>query len=129
MDAANQCPKCGYSSNNMFEECPHCGIIIAKFIERDARIEEHFSRPAEFGEPQQPYAARSNKGILIITVLIALGIWLGWLRLNRSSDSDIASTTDGGHRVSEKISDGERVELAEHLAAESYTVFVFYADW
>lgn len=41
-----KCPKCDYSSDTAFEECPKCGVIIKKFIgaqkrqEKQKKIEE-----------------------------------------------------------------------------------------
>lgn len=32
MTKTNQCPKCGYSSDTGFSECPACGIIVSKFV-------------------------------------------------------------------------------------------------
>ncbi len=32
MTETNKCPKCAYSSDTCFSECPACGIIISKFV-------------------------------------------------------------------------------------------------
>ena len=40
MTNTNKCPKCDYSSDTAFEECPKCGIIINKFIGAQKRQEK-----------------------------------------------------------------------------------------
>jgi len=34
MSTTPKCPKCGYLDKTPFGECPRCGIIVAKFLER-----------------------------------------------------------------------------------------------
>ncbi|MGD1974081.1 MAG: phospholipid scramblase-related protein [Desulfobacterales bacterium] len=32
MSTSNNCPKCDFTSNSSFKECPRCGVIISRFL-------------------------------------------------------------------------------------------------
>lgn len=99
MEARNRCPRCGYSSDVAFTDCPGCAA------------EE---KPGS-GSPR-------NKITLIVLILLAVwGVWT-WI------GHDSGAGKQGG-RSGLRISAGERVDLAAHLAGGAYTVFLFYADW
>ena len=34
MTTTNTCPKCGYSANVGFSDCPSCGVIVSKFLQQ-----------------------------------------------------------------------------------------------
>lgn len=129
MEVVNVCPKCGYSAESKFIDCPKCGIIVNKYLENERRDRELSSQPVVSEEQPHQTGTGSRGSKIIITVIIALGIFWGWTRLNRNSGADLGYRSDGSYTEALKISDGERVDLKEHLADGSYTVFLFYADW
>ena len=34
MSATSNCPKCGFRANTSFKECPRCGVIISRFLNK-----------------------------------------------------------------------------------------------
>jgi uncharacterized protein YxjI len=34
MSTSPKCPKCGFTANSSFKECPQCGVIISKFLHK-----------------------------------------------------------------------------------------------
>lgn len=36
MRTTSRCPKCGFAADTPFKECPRCGVIISKFLQRAA---------------------------------------------------------------------------------------------
>ena len=34
MSTSAKCPKCGFRANSSFKECPRCGVIISKFLQK-----------------------------------------------------------------------------------------------
>lgn len=46
-----KCPACNWSSNKKFEECPHCGIIVAKFRPKKSLESK---QPAQISSATQP---------------------------------------------------------------------------
>ena len=41
MSLTNQCPKCGYTSDTGFADCPGCGVIVSKFLEIEKEQREY----------------------------------------------------------------------------------------
>ena len=41
VNTTKKCPKCGYSSDAGFKDCPSCGVIISKFLEREKEQKEY----------------------------------------------------------------------------------------
>jgi hypothetical protein len=41
MSSAKKCPKCGYTSDVGFADCPSCGVIISKFVKREKELKEY----------------------------------------------------------------------------------------
>lgn len=41
MVSTKKCPKCGYSAAGTFVDCPNCGVIISKFLERQKELNEN----------------------------------------------------------------------------------------
>ena len=41
MSTTKKCPKCGYTSVADFADCPSCGVIIIKFLEREKEQKEY----------------------------------------------------------------------------------------
>ena len=129
MDAAKECPKCGFILNRMVSDCPRCGVIIAKFLEREKRRKE-FQNNGAVPEPRplEPVTGSILKQIVIF-ILLAVGIWLGWTHLFQRSETDLVIESDGEYAAETKISNGEQVDLRKYLVPGGYTVFLFYADW
>ncbi|GBC61178.1 zinc ribbon domain-containing protein [Desulfonema ishimotonii] len=50
MQTVTRCPKCGYTSDTAFAECPRCGIIVEKFLEIQARKNENSPRSSAAGK-------------------------------------------------------------------------------
>ncbi|MFQ5901906.1 MAG: phospholipid scramblase-related protein [Thermodesulfobacteriota bacterium] len=40
------CPKCGFTSDIDFDDCPKCGVIISKFLKRERELKEFEEREA-----------------------------------------------------------------------------------
>jgi len=66
-DSALQCPKCGYQSpsQELFQECPACGIIISKYHKQTAQPSAQSPKPsvpaASASAPPAPGAAAVSK--------------------------------------------------------------------
>jgi uncharacterized protein YxjI len=41
VSTTKKCPKCGYTANTNFADCPSCGVIISKFLERVKEQKEY----------------------------------------------------------------------------------------
>jgi uncharacterized protein YxjI len=39
MDTVTSCPKCGFTSDVAFSDCPGCGVIVSKFLKRQKELE------------------------------------------------------------------------------------------
>jgi hypothetical protein len=124
METVNKCPKCGFDSQDPFVECPSCGVVIDKFLVRE-RGEFNSLSPAVESDLQPPkYGSNFPKGIIIFIVLLAFG-WWGWTQIHRKSDAILS----GIHGTADIISNGEKINIEDHVIEGGYTVFVFYADW
>jgi uncharacterized protein YxjI len=44
MSETKKCPKCGYTSDTGFADCPSCGVIISKFLEIEKKQKEYEKR-------------------------------------------------------------------------------------
>ena len=53
MSTSPKCPKCGFRANSSFNECPRCGVIISKFLQKPMRDRQVDSKDA----------ARKNSGL------------------------------------------------------------------
>ena len=82
-----QCPKCGFRQTPS-EVCKACGIVFAKFAERQADSRETAPQPVFTPEPERGPGSRSQLPTLIIAVLaIAVGLLAGKLYFGGSSPS------------------------------------------
>jgi hypothetical protein len=46
MSPSAQCPKCGFQSNASINECPRCGVIVSKYLQRKNEDNQAASREA-----------------------------------------------------------------------------------
>ncbi len=53
MSTTSNCPKCGFTANASFKECPRCGVIISRFLSKTKADKRADSRDA----------ARKNSGL------------------------------------------------------------------
>ena len=93
MTTTGNCPKCGYSSEKSFDECPTCRIIIKEFIEAQKRQEkqkkiEELER--KIVDKEKEIKRKTNRwfkkhklnkvaifsGVLVLTLLCGYGIKL-----------------------------------------------------
>jgi hypothetical protein len=125
METVNKCPKCGYDSQDPFMECPSCGVVIDKFLERERGDFDPLSPSVESDMQATKYGSRFPKGIIIFIGLLAIGGWWGWTRIHRKPDMMLSGTQG----MVEKISNGEKINIEDYVIEGGYTVFVFYADW
>ncbi|MFC1849887.1 hypothetical protein ACFL27_06725 [candidate division CSSED10-310 bacterium] len=124
MDAVNQCPKCGFSSDSDFTNCPQCGIIISKFLAIEKRRQEY---EEDYTEPEPQPAAKKPVALstkIVVVAIVTVSIWWGWKYVFHGFE---AMKSGAGNMA--LISSGEEVNLNEHLIPDSYTVFLFSADW
>lgn len=92
--------------------CPECGY----------GSDEAFTQcPACAADAKRGPGSPKNRITLIVVVLLA--VWGAWTWIGR----DPGAGKSGRGEL--RISTGERVDLAGHLAAGRHTVFLFYADW
>jgi hypothetical protein len=92
--------------------CPECGY----------GSDEAFTEcPACAAQRKPGTGSPKNKITLVVVVLLA--VWGVWSWIGRDSGAGKAG------RSELRISAGERVDLAGHLAEGRHTVFLFYADW
>lgn len=77
-----KCPKCDYSSDTAFEECPKCGIIIKKFIgaqkrqEKQKKIEELEKKIKR--TKSGLFKKQKSKKVAIIACTFALILFCGY---------------------------------------------------
>ena len=129
MDTANECPKCGFTSDLNFSDCPKCGVIINKFLEREKKQKE-FENKGDVSErhPSEEVTVSIMKQIVVFAI-VAICAWWGWTHVFNRSEADVMIKRNSKYIAEVKISDGEKVDLKEHLVPGQYTVFLFYADW
>jgi len=53
MSTSPKCPKCGFTANSSFKECPRCGVIISRFLQKAKGDRQAASRDT----------ARKNSGL------------------------------------------------------------------
>lgn len=137
---AKQCLKCGYERLETEvapeNECPKCGIIYAKMEARmeQQRIQE-FNRTSnatkDNSKEPAPNTGKKLLGVFIIVVFVAILFFcsgkIGFLQWFTTDYSEVVYS--GEYVIEKKISNGERVDLKEHIEPDRYTVFFFYADW
>jgi uncharacterized protein YxjI len=46
MNTSLKCPKCGFTANSSFKECPRCGVIISRFLHKAKGDRQAASRDA-----------------------------------------------------------------------------------
>lgn len=129
MDAAKECPKCRFTSDSIFSDCPRCGVIISKFWESEKKRKEFESKRTVSERHSMENVAGSHMKKIVIFAIVAVGVWWGWTHVFQRSETDFVIESDGEYVAEAKISNGEQVDLKEHLAPGRYTVFLFYADW
>ena len=64
MSAVTVCPKCGFSDDIGFDDCPGCGIIVSKFLKREKELKA--SEEAEAGEIRHSLETLNNAQSLVI---------------------------------------------------------------
>jgi len=64
MSTTKKCPKCGYTSNTGFADCPSCGVIISKFLEIEKKQKEYEKK--ESSEMKSSLGALANAEALKI---------------------------------------------------------------
>ena len=70
------CPKCGASAPDTAVECPRCGIVFAKFVQRPAEADPDVVPP--IAEPPRQMASdplRSATRVARAAVLVGLIVW------------------------------------------------------
>lgn len=60
MSAAPKCPKCDFLAKSHFSECPRCGIIVSKFLERDRNTRVAGSPGTKHENPDEKRLADAN---------------------------------------------------------------------
>ncbi len=65
---------------------------------------------------------------LIMFIFVIVCIWWGWRNFGSGSGTELVDSS-GKYLPEATISNGEWVDLTEHLVPDKYTVFIFYADW
>lgn len=64
MSTTPKCPKCGFLAKAPFSECPRCGIVVAKFLER-AKGTHASAKDAQAGDNAE-LNALAQAGVLMI---------------------------------------------------------------
>ncbi len=67
VDVAWKCPACGKPQSRRYDECPNCGVIVAKFREAPANVETNGFQESTILEEQNEQEGRSSslKGFLV----------------------------------------------------------------
>lgn len=112
----NTCPKCGHTSDAAFEECPMCGVVVEKFLEkektrqRQKELKEAEKKLKEAEEKLQQaerkhFTARLRKKALIVVAALLVapliflfghGLVTGLLEESTLSKSGGDSGNDSG---------------------------------
>ncbi len=71
MNDVNKCPKCGYTSDVVFEECLKCGVITENFLKREKKIEE---LDKQFHKVEKTLKKDTSKN-LFITIISKTWLW------------------------------------------------------
>ncbi|MGA1871998.1 MAG: phospholipid scramblase-related protein [bacterium] len=64
MITAQKCPKCDFISDTEFDDCPKCGVIVSKFLEREKERKEF--EESGIGEENLPQANLNEAPSLMI---------------------------------------------------------------
>lgn len=64
MSTVTACPKCGFTSDIGFSDCPGCGIIVSKFLKREKELKAF--EEAEAGEIRHSLENLNNAQSLVI---------------------------------------------------------------
>ncbi len=128
-----QCLKCGYERSEKDTapevECPKCGIIYAKILARQPQERaEDFDRIRN-STKQNLTVSESNTGKYLLGALLLGGLAIVLFFVFQRSGKDSVVAYDDDYVAVAQISNGERVNLKEHLIPGRYTIFFFYADW
>ncbi|MFH1075582.1 MAG: hypothetical protein V1753_01870 [Pseudomonadota bacterium] len=73
MPYANKCPKCSYFSDEAFEECPKCLVVIDKFIKRSqttTNIGHIETESYPVSETSAKFIRKTNKALFVVLLLI-----------------------------------------------------------
>jgi S1-C subfamily serine protease len=69
-----KCPKCGFEQPPS-EICPSCGIVFAKYAERQELIHDLSSAPLS---PEKASAPENRRNPLLLVIIAVLAVGLGW---------------------------------------------------
>lgn len=124
-----RCPACGEPQARAYEECPHCGVIVAKFSAMT--LQGHTYPQTHNYETHDAEASFSKRWpIIVLSILIFLvvgGAILKWSSHKGTKPSISASASTPGSVLSFTTTNFER-EVKE--ASKTMPVLImFYADW
>ncbi|SLM29821.1 Putative 16S rRNA processing protein RimM (Selenocysteine protein) (fragment) [Desulfamplus magnetovallimortis] len=83
LQSTNKCPKCNFTGEENFFECPECGIIVSKFI---ARKTKELERQALMGNTNQGHelaGLKDSRKLFIQQHMEKSEVWLGIENRNR----------------------------------------------
>ncbi|WDP85785.1 MAG: hypothetical protein HUN05_12125 [Desulfobacter sp.] len=100
-----KCPQCEFEFENDID-CQVCGYT--------------------FDGTEQDVIVRSNRGTRFLVLVLLVGAaFLIW----RPGSKVVETKTDGNYLAEATISNGEKIEINDHLIPGRYTLFLFYVDW
>ena len=124
-----RCPACGMPQDRAYEECPHCGVVVAKAAT--------MSPQRSWSPPPSGYRVESTASdlpprwpIVIISVLALLvvgGLLLKWMSHGRHKPSFSSSVPATGavQTFTTATFDSEVKEASKSMPV----LAMFYADW
>lgn len=78
------CPKCAFVGNTPFTECPQCGIIISKFIEKqhkEAQKQDHINK---INQSHELAGLTESRELFVRQQMESAEVWFGFETRNRS---------------------------------------------
>ena len=83
MESIFKCPKCSFEGNAQFTECPKCGIVISKFIQKEHKEAEKQSHINNINQSHELAGLVDSQKLFISQRLERAEVWLGLETRNR----------------------------------------------
>lgn len=121
------CPACGTSQNQVYDECPKCGIVAKKLSALSHPPPYHDSRRSGHSIEEDRPEHKSNIGVVLLIIGIAASVVIGALVMKSGSGKKVAGSASSGP-VQNFTTANFDLEVREK--SKSMPVLVmFYADW
>lgn len=95
MKSTYQCPKCAFTGSTEFTDCPGCGVIVSKFIQREREKAEKKAQAGKANSSYELAGLNDSRKLLIRQRVEKVEVWLGLETRNRYSiNSNLFEATE-----------------------------------